>query len=211
MKKLIKIILTLALVFGCAADKVTYRQSTNYNYLDFGSYQLGIDKRFEFIGDIDAKGTVDTVEGVIQGRLKTDTYVFADASQGKKNIRRAIGVRVYTLRDTTYWRGEANFDHYKSNENIQVLHKGMTKLNDTSVAYVVYITKGINPKVLKMAAGKGYKPASELKQGIDVTFGKVIGRSRLIHIEYLESCDESQPNAFDYMNKAKQLITIEKR
>jgi hypothetical protein len=114
MKKLIEIILTLALVFGCAADSVTYRQSTNYNYLDFGSYQLGIDKSFEFIGDIDAKGTVDTVEGVIQGRLKTDTYVFADACQGKKNIRRAVGVRVYTLRDTTYWRGEANFDHYKS-------------------------------------------------------------------------------------------------
>jgi hypothetical protein len=211
MKKVLRIFLALILFLGCTADKVTFRESTNFNYLDLGSYQIGIDKKFEFVGDVDAKGKADTVEGVTQGRYKIDTYVFADASNGKENIKRAIAVTVITITDTTYWRGEASFANYKSNENIQVLHKGTNKLNDINVAMVVFTTKRINPKILKMADSKGYRPASDMKQGIDVKFGKVIGRSRLINIEYLEASEENQPNAINYVNNAKQVITLEKR
>ena len=210
MKKILMLFLVLIPVLGCTTNKVTYRESTNFNYLDFGSYQIGIDKRFELVGDVDAKGQGETVDGAMQARYKIVSYVFADASNGKQNIKRAIAVIVYTLTDRTYWRNEVSFEDYKSSENNQILYKGMTELNGIKVAAAVVTTKRINPKILKMADSKGYRPVSDMKQGIVAKFGKVIGASRLVHIEYLEASNENQLNTFDYLDKAKQLIILEK-
>jgi hypothetical protein len=212
MKKSVTIILFFLVVLGCAASKVEYREGSAYNSLDFGSYQLGIDKRFEFIGVLDHKARTQDAE--LDSRTlpyKQDMYVFADAGQGKANVNCAIAVSVYTLEGQAYFREEANFDDYKSTEKMKVLRKGMTDINDTRVACVVHTLTGLNVRVLKMAANKGYKPASDLKHGIEVKFGKVIGRSRLIHVEYIHGCNEDQPSAIEYMKKAKKVISLEKR
>ena len=199
--------LALSFLWGCATDKVTYHEGAGINYLDIGTYQVGIDKRFEFIGDFKAGNEADTVAGVLEGRFKTETYIFADTGTGTTRINSAIAVIVYTLSDMTHWSGEASFDDFESSEYNKLLHKGVTELNNISVAVAVFKAQKGDPKIFGLT---GSKAKSHSKQGIVVKFGKVMNSSRMIHIEYLEASDENYPDAFFYLNKAKQFITLEK-
>jgi hypothetical protein len=197
----------LSFLLGCATEKATYREGAGLNYLDFGTYQVGIDNRFEFIGDLEAGNDAVTVAGVLEGRFKTETYIFADAGNDKAEINRAIAVIVYTLSDMAHWSGEADFEDFESNEYNQLLHKGMTELNNISVAVAVLKAHKGDPKISGTTVSE---PESISKQDIVVKFGKVVDSSRLIHIEYLEASNENYPDAFFYLKKAKQFIQLEK-
>ena len=207
MYKIWMFFLALFFLWGCATDKAIYREGAGFNYLDFGSYQVGIEKQFELIGDLEVHNEADTVAGVLEGRFKIETYIFANTGNVKTGINRAIAVIVYTLSDFTHWSGEANFDDFESIEYHQLLHKGVTKLNNTSVAVAVFKAKKGHPKI---SDSTDTRTESILKQNIAVKFGKVMNNTSMIHIEYLEASNENYPDAFFYLKKAKQFIQLEK-
>ena len=211
MKKILTFFLAISFLGGCAADRAAYREGADINYLDFGACRVGIDKKFEFIGEFEAANDAESVEGVLEGRAKINTYVFADTGKGKAKISRAIAVTAYTLTDHGYWSGEADFAGHESGGDVQVLHNGTTEINGIPVAVVVFATEKLVPKIFNMAGSRGYVPLAGMKQNIDVKFGRVIDRSRMVHIEYIEVSDENYPDAFEYMIKAKKFITLEKR
>ena len=136
---------------------------------------------------------------------------FAYTGKGKAKISKAIAVTVHTLTDHGYWSGEADFAGHESDGDVQVLHIGTTEINGIPVAVVIFATEKLDPKIFNMAGSRAYVPLAGMRQSIDVMFGRVIGRSRMVHIEYIEVSDENHPDAFEYMDKAKKFIALEKR
>ena len=61
MKKFLLLIL-FCFFISCAADQAQFRETTKNNYLELGSYSLGIDKRFEFIGSLDGEFKADNID-----------------------------------------------------------------------------------------------------------------------------------------------------
>ena len=93
MKKLVSILLGLFLCIGCmtGGSQVVYKRAPDFNVIDFGSYQLYIDKRFETVGDLTSEFEKEFI-GAGDFKIKQTRYIFADTSGGKKDIKRAIAV-----------------------------------------------------------------------------------------------------------------------
>jgi len=209
MKRSLLIPTILLLFIGCvtSAGQVAFKETSNFNIIDFGSSQLYIDKRFEAVGDLNSEFEAESF-GVHNLNVKQTRYVFADTTNGKKDITCAIAVHVFEITTPQgYWRDEMNFDSYKGRH----FEKGVTDLHGMRIAYLVKPLDRIAGDVLKMGSEKGFSISRDVKYGVDIQFGKTIGRTRIIKIEYIEG----GLKAYDFyraksaLQKAKNFIKLE--
>ncbi len=178
MKKLVSILLGLFLCIGCmtGGSQVVYKRAPDFNVIDFGSYQLYIDKRFETVGDLTSEFEKEFI-GAGDFKIKQTRYIFADTSGGKKDIKRAIAVHVLEiLTPKGYWRDEMNFDNYTGKH----FEKGVTDLHGLQIAYLVKPLTGIASDVLKMSSENEFSMSKDMKYGVDIQFGKTLDRNRII-------------------------------
>ena len=209
MKRLFLIPLSLFLFIGCvtSASQVAFKETSNFNVIDFGSYQLYIDKRFEPVGDLNSKSERESL-GVNNVKVKQTRYVFADTTNGKTNIKSAIAIQVLEITTPQgYWRDEMSFNNYKGRH----FEKGVTDLHGIRIAYLVKPLTRIAGDVLKMGSEKGFSISKDMKYGVDIQFGKTIGRTRIIKIEYVEgdSTDYDYYKAINALQRAKGFIKLE--
>lgn len=180
------ILIISVLMVGCATSRyqVVYEETSEFNVMDFGSCQVLIDKKFVPVGDLKGQIEGDYIDHVQDKNIRVSLYIFADTSAGKSEIKKAIAVRIYELKAVHgFWRSEANFDSYKG----QYIDKGMTDLRGTRCAYLIRRVKGVSQDVLKLGESKGFYMSKDIKQGIEITFAKLISRQRTVHIIYIES------------------------
>lgn len=204
MKKFITIILTLLLMGCMAANKVVYRETSDFNVMDFGRYQVLIDKRFVLVGDLESSRETRGLENVSSTNEKTTRYIFADVSDGKTNVKKLVAIYdIQLVQPKWYYRNEASYSYYKKRH----IDKGMTDFNGIRVAYLVRNIKKIAPDVLKLGESKGYSPSKDSKHGIEVNFQKVIGTSRRIIITYIEGGSITTDRA---LTRAKTFVNLTK-
>lgn len=206
-------ILILAVFFaGCSASsKAVYKEVAGFNVLDFGSYQILIDKKFEPVGDIEGSLHTDNIDDNAGSNMKVVRYIFADASDGKQNVKRAVVVYDYRLRDPhQYFMNEPSFDHYKGKQ----IEHGITELGTTRCAYLIWPARRISQDVLKLGAQKGYKIGQGMKYGVAVRYAKNVSRSRVINIVYIEGGQVNYENdhneAIQAFKRSKSYIKLEK-
>ena len=155
MKKFLLLIL-FCFFISCAADQAQFRETTINNYLELGSYSLGIDKRFEFIGSLDSEYKSDNLDDPKGSQIRTKLYVFADVSNGKQNINRGIIVFDYQLKNPQhFYRNETSFDNSKAKGKMD---SGYINLGNVRVAYMLQKSEpNIHKSIIKLLTDKGYK------------------------------------------------------
>jgi hypothetical protein len=185
MRKITTLIYMVLLLFGCAAtEKPEFRIAPDKNTLDFGSSQVFIDKKFEMIGELEDKLIADNIDDQQGTPFKITQYIFADTSDGKNKIKRAISVADYRMKNHHhYFLGGASFDGYKE----RCIDKGMTDHIGARCAYLIRNVNRISKKVLELGASKGFYADSSLGSAIEITFARNVASSRQIRIIYLEA------------------------
>jgi hypothetical protein len=181
-----KIVFGIAAIFliACAGPQVEYREATDYNFLDFGSYKIEIDKSFEFVGSLEKKRESEYLDGTGSSRQKITRYIF---TEGKSNIKR--GIIIYVNELTTpgaFWRGEASFDKY----NKPFIIKGRRTLGDIKCAFLARKGNKLSSDLQSLINEKGYR-LGKFKCGISLMYAKTIGTSRMIHVLYFEGIEEN--------------------
>jgi hypothetical protein len=187
-----------------ATNKVVYRETSDFNVMDLGRYQVLIDKRFVLVGDLESSRETRGIDDVSSTNEKTTRYIFADVSDGKTNVKKLVAIYdIQLVQPQWYYRNESSYSYYKK------LHidKGMTDFNGIRVAYLVRNIKGIAPDVLKLGEPKGFSPSKDIKHGIEVNFAKVIGTSRRIIITYIEGGSITTDRA---LTRAKTFVKLTK-
>jgi len=182
------ILIISVLLVGCATSRqVVYKETPEFNVMDFGSCQVLIDKKFVPIGDLKGQIESNYIDPVEDKNIRLSLYLFADTSTGKSEIKRAIAVLLYELKATHgYWYTEANFDNYKG----QYIARGKANLGGKRCAYLITNVEGALQNVLKTGESKGFYMSKDIKHGIEITFAKLIGSQRMVNIIYIESEDD---------------------
>ena len=178
--------LIFSFLFGCntTTSKPVLTESANLNLLDFGLYKISIDQRFVYVSGLEDKLHTDNLNDPRGSNVKVTRYIFADASEGKDNIKKLIIVYVYQLTDPRhYFRGEVSFDSFKERH----IEKGMIELHNIRVAYLIRTVSYLRSDVLKLLESQGYRMSLDRKQSLEIWFGKIIGATKEIRIVYIES------------------------
>jgi len=187
MKKFFLVLCLLVIVSGCVADKAVFRETSKFNYLTLGSYEIGIDKRFTFLGEIDSSFKMDNIDDPQGSNIKTTRYLFVDATNGKSNVDKGIVVFDLRLKNPQhYFRKEAEYK--RDNMTFSV---GYTNAGNVKMAYRTIKVTRIADDILKFGRSKGYNMASSnVKYGTGVQYAKNIGRSRQMVIMYGEIIED---------------------
>ena len=198
MKKLL-ILVVMVFNFGCAAstyNKADYIQ--NLNMIDFGKYKVVLDKSFVPIGNLSGDVIQEGIDG--PGSVETTRYLFADTSEGRDNIKRAICVYQYRITDRNQYVNVASYDYYKGRH----IEKGRTKLDGVGdIAYLITpILSGISKDVLELGKSKGFQMDKNIRYGISIQFALVIGIQRMIEIVYIEGGNINYENNYDEVRRA---------
>jgi hypothetical protein len=184
-------IASLLLVSCATSRKAVYRETPEFNEMDFGSYQVLIDKKFVPIGDLKGQIEANYIDPVENKNIRLSLYLFADTSTGKSDINRAIALLLYELKATHgYWYAEQNFDNYKG----KYIAKGTANLSGTRCAYLITAVKDDWQNVLKSGESKGFYMSNDIIQGTETRFAKLIGGQRRVDIIYIESENDPKNN-----------------
>lgn len=188
MRTNLMILIISVLMVGCAASRqVEYKETPEFNVMDFGSCQVRIDKKFVPVSDHKGEIEANYVDPVEDKNIRFSIYVFVDTSSGKSEIKRAIAVLLYELKAAHgYWYSEPDFDNYKG----QYIARGKANLSGTRCSYIITNVKGASQNVLKTGESKGFYMSNDIGQGIEIRFAKLIGRQRRVDIVYIESEDD---------------------
>jgi hypothetical protein len=193
MKRVICFLFAAWVVLGCAATipKGTFTETGNKNILALSGCRLLIDKRFVKIGEIEKALDQADIDRMVGGSVSA-SYLFADITEGKDKIRRAVvAIETHLTSHTSIYIHEANFDRYTARH----VEKGMTERVGTRCAYLVHEIGAISKPILDFMKANGYAIDASVKKGVEVAFAKTTGKSSRINFYYIEAGDESQAKA----------------
>lgn len=205
MMKLIFSMLVMLALQGCAATtpKGTFTETGDKNILALSGCRLLIDKRFVMVGEIEKALDQASVDRQVGGSAST-SYLFADTSEGKTRIRRAVvAVETHLTSPHSVYMNEAHFDRYTGRH----VEKGMTEKLGTRCAYLVHEIGSISKPILDLMKEKGFAVDPAAKKGVEVAFAKTTGRSSRLAFYYIEAGDESQAKAV--LDNAAHFIRFE--
>ncbi len=185
MKKLLLFIMMLTI--SCSTNQEQPRDSTKMTYLDFGSYSLGIDKKFELIGVLDSELEKENLDSE-RSRIHSKEYLFADLSGGMDNIQKGLIVYDNQIKDhRQYWSKEVSYEKTKVDGKVD---SGYVTVGSVRMAYMILRAKPtLDPNVMKVIAAKGPQMGVNLEKlgyASMVYFAKLIGGSRNLAIIYID-------------------------
>jgi len=206
MKKFLFLIL-LSFFISCATDQTKFRETTKNNYLEMGSYSLGIDKKFEYIGSLDGEFKADNIDDATGSQIRTKRYVFADVGGGKQNIRRSIIVYEYQLKNPHHhFRNEISYENSKAKGKIE---SSYINLGNVRVAYMLLRSEQkIHQSIIKLLSDNGYQIDKDLQKLNYITavyYGKLIGRTRSLMIVYIDGNEDCK----SVFNESREYLTLD--
>ncbi len=206
MKKLI--VGLIILFISCASNQAQFRETDSMTYLKFGSYSLGIDKRFELMGTLDSDFQKENFDKTKDSQIKSTGYVFADTGAGGKNVKRGLIVYDNQLKDTQqFWRNEISY------ENANVTGKvdsGVVKVGNINMAYMILeANPNLDPAITRVIKSKGAVIDRGFQNQAHISmiyYGKLIGPTRNVVIIYIDG-KENTELAF---NESLNFLTMER-
>jgi hypothetical protein len=205
MKKLLSGLIIL--IVACSSNQVQFKETTNMNYLELGSYSLGIDKRFELMGTLDSDFQKDNLDDARGSQIRSTGYVFADLSDGQDSIKRGLVVYDNQIKDAQhFWSNEISYD------NAQVKGKvdsGYVKVGNVKMAYMILkANPSLDQTITQIFTSKGSKIDKNLQDQAHISmiyYAKLIGRSRNVVIIYIDG-KENPELAF---NESLNYLTLD--
>ena len=197
----------MMLTISCSTNQEQPRDSTKMTYLDFGSYSLGIDKKFELIGVLDSELEKENLDSE-RSRIHSKEYLFADLSGGMDNIQKGLIVYDNQIKDhQQYWSKEVSYEKTKVDGKVD---SGYVTVGSVRMAYMILRAKPtLDPNVMKVIAAKGPQMGVNLEKlghASMVYFAKLIGGSRNLAIIYIDG-RENPEIAF---NESLNYLTLDK-
>ena len=206
MKKLLSGLIIL--IVACASNQVQFSETDDMTYLKLGSYRLGIDKRFEYMGTLDSDFQKENFDRVKDSRIKTTGFVFADTGAGDKSVKRGLIVYDNQLKDTQqFWRNEISYE----NANVKgKVDSGYVKVGNANMAYMILeANPNLDPTISKIIKSKGAGIDEGFQNQAHISmiyYGKLIGPTRNVVIIYIDG-KENTELAF---NESLNFLTMEK-
>ncbi len=199
MKKLL--LFTMMLTISCSTNQDQTRDTTKMTYLDFGSYSLGIDKKFELIGVLDSELEKENRD-LESSRIRSREYLFADLSGGMDNIQKGLIVYDNQLKDLQqYWSKEVSYEKTKVDGKVD---SGYVAVGSVRMAYMILKAKPtLDPNVMKVIAAKGPQMGVNLEKlgyASMVYFAKLIGRSRNLAVIYIDGRENPEIAFYESLN-----------
>lgn len=204
--------LALPLIAGCVKPgHIKFREAPKYNLVEIGSYELAIDKMFAISGNFQGNFNQSTIDNYTESNIKVTKYLFPDISNGTSNVRKAIMLSDYQIKDPRFfYRSEVSFDSYSKRH----IDKGITEVNGIRCAYLIRQIYKVSQDVTDLASSQGYHISKDMKYGIEIILGKIIGKSRMMHIIYAEGSTINYENnyaeAHKILEKFKSYIMLSK-
>ncbi len=132
---------------------------------------------------------------------------------GRWKTKRVLGVTVRTLMTSAAWRGEVEFREEKSTDKVKIRHNGACELSGMRGACMVATAEAIDLERLTQASGSEQDVESTglVENRVLVTFGKTLGRSRILLIHYLEMTRQELAEPADYLWRAGRIFEVHKR
>ena len=206
MKKLIACLIILFI--SCASNQAQFRETDNMTYLKFGSYSLGIDKRFELMGTLDSDFHKENFDKAKGSQIKSTGYVFADTGAGDKSVKRSLIVYDNQLKDTQqFWRNEISYE----NANVKgKVDSGVVKVGNINMAYMILeANPNLDPAITRVIKSKGAGIDRDFQNQAHISmiyYGKLIGPTRNILVIYID-VKENTELAF---NESLNFLTLER-
>ncbi len=199
MKKLLLFIMMLTI--SCSTNQDQTRDTTKMTYLDFGSYSLGIDKKFELIGVLDSELEKENRD-LESSRIRSREYLFADLSGGMDNIQKGLIVYDNQLKDLQqYWSKEVSYEKTKVDGKVD---SGYVTVGSVRMAYMILKAKPtLDPNVMKVIAAKGPQMGVNLEKlgyASMVYYAKLIGRSRNLAVIYIDGRENPEIAFYESLN-----------
>ena len=199
MKKLLLIIMMLTI--SCSTNQEQGRDKTKMTYLDFGSYSLGIDKKFELIGVLDSELEKENRD-LESSRIRSREYLFADLSGGMDNIQKGLIVYDNQLKDLQQnWSQEVSYEKTKVDGKVD---SGYVAVGSVRMAYMILKAKPtLDPNVMKVIAAKGPQMGVNLEKlgyASMVYYAKLIGGSRNLAVIYIDGRENPEVAFYESLN-----------
>lgn len=206
MKKLMPALIFL--LIACAPNQAQFKETDSKNHLSLGSYNLGIDKRFELMGTLDSDFQKENFNNARESQIRSVGYVFADTGAGDKSVKRGLIVYDNQLKDAQqFWRNEISYENAKVAGKVD---SGYVMVGKVNMAYMILEAKqNLDPAITKIIKSKGAGIDDGFQNQAHISmiyYGKLIGPARNVVIIYIDATQNTEL-AF---NQSLNFLTMER-